>query len=136
MESLDPASDSLNTHGSYAYWVGDQGVKAKINLHNPLKESSAEQDQMDDLTVAVGEPNLEISDNSDSGTGPGIGGFGLNFDDGFERSMVNSLGQLSEIEDLQGSESEKKTQSSVSLSLFNNGFIRSPFGCSHWRPKA
>ena len=42
--------------------------------------------------------------------------FGLNFDDGFERSMVNSLGQLSEIEDLQGSESEK-TQSSVSLSL-------------------
>ena len=107
IEPKDPNADATNSHGAYAYWVGDQGVKSKINIYNPLKESSAEQDRVDDLTVAI-EPNLEISDISDSGNGPGVGGFGLVFNDDLERTKISNINLLAENEDLQGSESEKK----------------------------
>ena len=107
IRALDPASDSLNTHGSYAYWVGDQGVKAKINIYNPLKELSDEQSKIDDLTVAI-EPNLSISDTSDSSSGPGIGGFGLSFEDDLQRVKVNSLSFLPKNDALVGEESVKK----------------------------
>lgn len=109
VESQDPASDRLNSHGSYAYWVGDQGVKSKINIFNPLKEFSDEQSRLDDLNVAI-EPNLEVSDSSDSATGPGIGGFGFIFNDDLERTKINSLGQLVENDNLSGSQSEKKVK--------------------------
>ena len=107
IEPKDPNADATNSHGAYAYWVGDQGVKSKINIYNPLKESSAEQDRVDDLTVAI-EPNLEISDSSDSGNGPGVGGFGLVFNDDLERTKISNINLLAENEDLQGSDSEKK----------------------------
>ena len=107
VQPQDPSADILNTHGSYAYWVGDQGVKSKINIYNPLKESSEEQDQIDDLTVAI-EPNLEIADSSDSSSGPGIGGFGLVFSDDIERTKISNLNLLAENENLEGSDSEKK----------------------------
>ena len=45
--------------GSYAYWVGDEGVKTKINLVNPEKESTDSEKMLDNLLVAT-EPNLEI----------------------------------------------------------------------------
>ena len=82
-------------------------VKSKINIYNPLKESSEEQDLIDDLTVAI-EPNLEIADSSDSSSGPGIGGFGLVFSDDIERTKISNLNLLAESENLEGSDSEKK----------------------------
>ena len=102
----DPATDALTTHGSYAYWVGDQGVKTKINIVNSEKESSDQQKQLDNLTVAS-EPNLEFSDNSDSNGGPGTGGFGLIFEDDLEKMKVQSLPLLAKDENLAGEEREK-----------------------------
>jgi len=47
-----------NTTGSFAYWIGDEGVKARINLSDARKQSSASAEQLISLrspnTVAYG----------------------------------------------------------------------------------
>ena len=36
----DDPDDRLHTHGSYAYWVGDEGVKTKLNVSVPANDDS------------------------------------------------------------------------------------------------
>ena len=59
-----PAANSRNSSkpektksgGSYAYWVGDEGVKTKVNVVNPDKESDAQfTDEIDHLCQAIQE---------------------------------------------------------------------------------
>ena len=68
-------NDRLNTHGSYAYWVGDEGVKSKANLNKPEESlGSTELEQMDDVSVAT-YPNTYMQKISDFLSG----GCGLDF---------------------------------------------------------
>ena len=58
----DPEEDWNKRSGSYAYWVGDEGVKAKINIMEPFELNG---DTMDDLLdepshlMVAAEPNLQ-----------------------------------------------------------------------------
>ena len=49
----DSSSDPLANHGSYAYWVSDDGLKTKVNIVNPLKVSNAPEDQEVKIAVAL-----------------------------------------------------------------------------------
>ena len=40
----DPLKDRLNSHGSYAYWVGDEGVKTKLNVALPRNNQTDQKD--------------------------------------------------------------------------------------------
>ena len=63
-------SASSLSENAYAYWIADEGVKTKINLLDPKKESDDENDIWDRLSVAT-EPNLSL-------------GYNLNFIDKFD----------------------------------------------------
>lgn len=52
-EMPDEENGNLSIQNAYAYWVGDEGVKTKVNLSNPKGK-----DVWDNLSVA-NEPNLE-----------------------------------------------------------------------------
>jgi hypothetical protein len=57
----DKATDWEERRGSYAYWVGDEGVKTKVNIMQPFNPNNPNQDLLDSasrLKVAA-EPNLE-----------------------------------------------------------------------------
>ena len=78
-------------NGSYAYWVGDEGVNTKVNIVNPKKG----EDIWDDLSVAS-EPNL-------------ISGVGISFAQSIEQARQNilSLGMFTEIDEVTGDTSTK-----------------------------
>ena len=91
-----PDEDEKNNNdepetNAYAYWVGDEGVKTKINLVNPKKN----QNTFDDLSVAS-EPNLET-------------GFNLSFSqsDDSRRRDILSTGSLAEIDQVTGDSNTK-----------------------------
>ena len=98
ISSADSSADPLSTHGSYAYWVSDQGIKTKVNMVNPLEDSSTAEDNEVKATIAV-DPN--ISD----------GSFGLGFDapanKPFHKAKHVNIGLLSKDEFLTGEEAEK-----------------------------
>ena len=83
-------------YGSYAYWVGDEGVKTNMTIFNPSKKSTDLQQKKDNLSVAT-EPNLAFA-NEGSGSSTGLkSGFGLEWDSEFtdaQRSNIFSLGML------------------------------------------
>ena len=83
--------------GSYAYWVGDEGVKTKINLSNPNKNSTDDQIRRDNLTVA-NEPNLSFSD--EAGSDVEISGFEFEFSSEAElnRKKITSVGLMSKLQ--------------------------------------
>ncbi len=84
-------NDRLNTHGSYAYWVGDEGVKSKANLNKPEESlGSTELEQMDDVSVAT-YPNIYMQKISDFISG----GFGLDFVEDLIPSDLLDFGILS-----------------------------------------
>lgn len=88
-------------YGSYAYWVGDEGVKAKVNIQNPNKQSDDSQVIKDNRTVSV-EPNIYFSSSSSSSSNDIKSGFGVSFKDMalIERKKdILSLGRLSELSD-------------------------------------
>lgn len=96
--------------GSYAYWVGDEGVKTKVNIVNPKKG----EDIWDDLSVAS-EPNL-------------ISGFGISFAQSIEKERQNilSLGMFSEIDEVTGDTSTKSDTIAAhyhSLTTDSNGVL-------------
>ena len=107
--SAKSTTDRLNSHGAYAYWIGDEGVKSKLNISLSDKESSNLQNQMDDLAVAK-KPNIEFTDTSDSNDGPGTGGFGLKFKLPDMAKKVHSLAFLDEQELLEGDETLNRTK--------------------------
>ena len=41
LAGFDPSSTTLKTIGNYAYWVGDEGVKAKVSLTDPWVSPTA-----------------------------------------------------------------------------------------------
>ena len=90
VRSSGTSADRLNSHGAYAYWVGDEGVKAKMNIHRSEEPTPSLQEQVDDLTVAT-YPNINFGDYSSDGL---TGGFGLEFEDDFLRSQILNLGVL------------------------------------------
>ena len=66
---------------SYAYWVGDEGVKSKVNISNPNADSNEEDKIRDNITVSA-VPNLSLYDDTDDASeGPVKGGFGFSMDD-------------------------------------------------------
>jgi hypothetical protein len=96
--------------GSYAYWVGDEGVKTKANIVNPKKG----EDIWDDLSVAS-EPNL-------------VSGFGISFAQSIEpaRQNILSLGMFSEIDEVTGDTSTKSDTIAAhyhSLTTDSNGVL-------------
>ena len=85
--------------GAYAYWVGDEGVKSKINIQNPNKDSSNEQIKKDNLTVAT-EPNLPYSHGEGSGSNTLKSGLGFGWQDPTteaKKKDIHSLGLLSDL---------------------------------------
>ena len=71
---LPDEGDGLGSNaGSYAYWVGDEGVKTKANLVDQNKGENV----WDDLSIAK-EPNLEA-------------GFGITFAQSIENERQNIL---------------------------------------------
>ena len=75
VSAKNSATDRLNSHGAYAYWIGDEGVKSKLNISLSDKESNNLQNQMDDLAAA--KPNIEFSDTQIQMM-VRVGGFGFN----------------------------------------------------------
>ena len=46
-------------YGAYAYWVGDEGVKTKVNRQNPNRKVTLPFNAKDNLMVAT-EPNIQF----------------------------------------------------------------------------
>jgi hypothetical protein len=89
---LPDEGDGLGSNaGSYAYWVGDEGVKTKANLVDQNKGENV----WDDLSIAK-EPNLEA-------------GFGITFAQSIEKERQNilSLGMFTEIDEVSGDTTTK-----------------------------
>ena len=106
----DPEKDRLNSYGSYAYWVGDEGVKTKININSSeYREISARLRKMDDISISS-QPNInfpgeqgKIAPPYESGEdGSGLAGLGLNFASSTERSKTLSLSMVTEEDVLAG----------------------------------
>ena len=92
VQPKDP-DDRLHSHGSYAYWVGDEGIKAKLDIPLQSNESGNTEKQMEDLAIAK-TPNILFDDSSDTNTGPSIGGHGMQFLDEETKHKTLSLGLL------------------------------------------
>ena len=90
-EIPDESEGLPSTVGSYAYWVGDEGVKTKANLINTKKGEN----DWDDLSVAS-EPNL-------------LAGYGITFTQSIEEDRQNiiSLGMFAEIDGVSGDPTTK-----------------------------
>ena len=105
VQSSSSNTDPLTTHGAYAYWVGDEGIKTKININDPKKESTTSEDREARITVAQ-VPNIAG------------GSFGLNFDSSaqntFHTAKHFSLGLLEKDEVLEGEEVFKKNKIAAS----------------------
>jgi hypothetical protein len=93
-EIPDESEGLPSTAASYAYWVGDEGVKAKVNHVNVKKGENV----WDDLSVAS-EPNLET-------------GFGITFSPSIEEERQNiiSLGMFAEIDGVTGDPTTKSNR--------------------------
>jgi len=78
----DQKDDPESKYGSYAFWVGDEGVKTKVNIYNPQKNASNLEVRKDNLLVAT-EPNLTYFSEEI--------GFGLNFAPEQENRRQNIL---------------------------------------------
>ena len=93
-EIPDESEGLPSTAASYAYWVGDEGVKAKVNHVNVKKGENV----WDDLSVAS-EPNLET-------------GFGITFSPSIEedRQDIISLGMFAEIDGVTGDPTTKSNR--------------------------
>ena len=96
------------TKASYAYWVGDEGVKTKANIVNSKKGEN----DWDDLSVAS-EPNLE-------------NGFGITFAQSIEenRQSIISLGMFAEIDGVSGDTTTK----SDSMAAHFHGLTTDSYG--------
>ena len=121
----DDPDDRLHTHGSYAYWVGDEGVKTKINIPVPVGKISGIRKEMDDISIAkkpnTGFPDLSLGQDSST-----EGGFGLEFKNNSASSKTISLATLNEDEILKGdSENNQKKVAAHyhSLSTYSKGTI-------------
>jgi len=68
LPGLDPASSTPTTIGRYAYWVGDEGVKAKVSLTDPGASSSATLDEKSYRLKVAQRSGIELVDQSTSGT--------------------------------------------------------------------
>ena len=53
-------------YGAYAYWVGDEGVKTKVSVKNPNRNSTLSRIKKDNLMVAT-EPNIQFEFNGGLG---------------------------------------------------------------------
>lgn len=51
--AYDNATVSSNTTGSFAYWIGDEGVKARLNLSDARKQNAASAEQL----ISLRSPN-------------------------------------------------------------------------------
>ena len=83
-------------YGAYAYWVGDEGVKANMTIFNPNKKSADLDQKKDNLSVAT-EPNLAFAYEGSGSSNDLKSGFGLEWDAEFsdaKRSNIFSLGML------------------------------------------
>ena len=96
------------SYASYAYWVGDEGVKTKANIVNSKKGEN----DWDDLSVAS-EPNLE-------------NGFGITFAQSIEenRQSIISLGMFAEIDGVSGDTTTK----SDSMAAHFHGLTTDSYG--------
>ena len=95
---------------SIRYWVGDEGVKTKLNIALPSNESADDQTKLDDEAVAKS-PNIAFDDSSDSNTGPGTGGHGMQFLDEEIQAKTHSIGLLANKDIIEGiSEQEKNAK--------------------------
>ena len=65
----DDPDDRLHTHGSYAYWVGDEGVKTKLNVAAPANDDTIGIQPEDDLALAK-KPNTSFPGLSVGGGSP------------------------------------------------------------------
>jgi hypothetical protein len=110
IRSADTSNDSLSNHGAYAYWVSDEGIKAKINIVAPFKNKNVStamsREDYDETRVTVAlEPNV------------GDGSIGLNFDlpaeENFQRAKHISLGLTAEDKFWLGTEADKKARLSA-----------------------
>ena len=97
----DDPDDRLHTHGSYAYWVGDEGVKTKLNVSVPANDDTIGIQPEDDLALAK-KPNTSFPGLSVGGGTPGEGGFGLEFSDNSASSKTLTLGSVTEENILKG----------------------------------
>ena len=117
IKPLDSNTEPLSEHGAYAYWVGDEGVKTKINICTPLKDSNGNEDGEVKLNVAL-EPNIAG------------GSFGLQFDssgqNAFHSAKHHSLSLLKKDEALNGEENFKTDKIAAhfhSLTPFSHGLL-------------
>ena len=119
-------TDRLHSHGAYAYWVGDEGVKTKLNIALPSNESADDQTKLDDVAVAKS-PNIAFDDSSDTNSGPGTGGHGMQFLDEEIQAKTHSIGLLANKDIIEGiSEQEKNAKLAAhyhSLSTDSHGVL-------------
>ena len=101
---LASSTDSSANHGSYAYWVGDEGLKTKVNIANPLKDSDIPEDKEVKLAVAL-DPNI--------GTGSFEFHFDLSSQNKFHKAKYTTINLLADDDEVDGEVDLKKNKISA-----------------------
>ena len=92
-------------YGAYAYWVGDEGVKTKVSVKNPNRNSTLSRIKKDNLMVAT-EPNIQFEFNGGLGVNAIESGYGISWNNSATEERKNDIFSMDTLIELSGSTSK------------------------------